>query len=212
MLLSVLSNIAPLSNILVVDDGSCDGTDIVCAELSIACIVHPVNLGKGASLSDGFNYLMDRTNFKWVITLDADGQHAVEDIAAFLDFAVQNPLAGLCIGARSMKRSTMPLARIVSNALTSRILSVLAGQNIPDSQCGFRIYSAALLKKAPCRYPRFEMESEIILKAAHYNFPIGHSKVQTLYFNGPSHIAHVRDTLRWVKSVMIIWWKLRKSD
>jgi hypothetical protein len=55
------------------------------------------------------------------------------------------------------------------------------------------------------------MESEIILKAAHLNFPIGTVRVRTLYFNGPSHIAHVRDTLRWVRSIAGIWWNLRKQ-
>ena len=209
-LLKGLTSMVPAKNVCVVDDASRDGTDRVCAETRVGYIGHPENQGKGASLADGFRRLIDRCNAQWVLTLDADGQHAVEDIPAFIHYIGRFPYVGVCIGVRSLTPAKMPLFRILSNMLTSWMLSLLAGQSIPDSQCGFRIYSARLLQRVSCVNARFEMESEILLKAARLRFPIGHVKVQTLYFNGASHIRLFRDTLRWIRSIMRVWLELRK--
>jgi len=211
-LLSKLTKTAPAANICVIDDASTDGTDRVCAEFGVIYVAHATNQGKGAALTTGFKRLLDHYHASWIITMDADGQHAVEDVPSFVDWASKAESDGMCIGARSKTLAKMPPARIFSNSLTSLALSLLTGRNIPDSQCGFRIYSAGLLRRITCDYPRFEMESEIILKAARLNYPISRLEVQTLYFNGPSHIAHLRDTLRWIRSVIFVWWNLRKQS
>jgi hypothetical protein len=105
----------------------------------------------------------------------------------------------------------MPFARICSNMITSRILSILSGAKIMDSQCGYRIYASAFLEKITITHGRFEMESEVILKAVHLGFTISFTNVQTLYLNEQSHISHIKDTFRWVRAVIKIWFELRKN-
>lgn len=199
---SLLSAVPP-DNICVVDDGSNDSTEEVCREKKIHCLNQPMNYGKGAALVRGFEYLADR--FEWIITMDADGQHAVEDLYRFVDTLSEEPDAGLIIGSRAISIAKMPFPRVISNATTSAILTVLTGQRIFDSQCGYRAYNGSFVRNCTVRYSRFEMESEIILRAWQHRQTIIHVPVQTLYCSDRSHIAHVRDTLRWIRAVVDVW-------
>jgi hypothetical protein len=210
-LLPRIQTLVPSRNICVVDDGSLDGTNLLCRDLGIRCIAHYSNQGKGASLWDGFRFLIKNCDARWIVTMDADGQHAIEDVPRFIDSVKQNPSSGMWIGMREKAIYKMPISRILSNSLTSFILSVLVKQRIHDCQCGFRIYSRRLLESVMCKYSRFEMESEIILRAAHHRFPIKFVKVQTLYFNENSHISHVKDTVRWLRAVTDVWLELHKN-
>ncbi len=212
VLLPRLLQKTPARNICIVDDASLDGTEHFCKIYEVHYIQHPVNIGKGAALSDGFNFLVRQNHARWVLTMDADGQHSVDDISTFLKFVQDYPATGICIGKRDLSYKSMPLPRIISNTITSQILSVLTGQKIADSQSGFRIYSAELLKRVQCKYTRFEMESEIILKASFLHFSIGFIKVQTLYFNDASHISLIKDTLRWLKAVADVSRGIRKKQ
>jgi glycosyltransferase involved in cell wall biosynthesis len=197
----------PSDRICIVNDASEDDIQGVCRKWNIKCLNHQKNLGKGAALKTGFEHLI-QIGAQWIITMDADGQHAVSDIPNFIEAAQKNPSCGIIIGARCMKVGVMPVLRICSNRITSFILSIFAGTEIKDSQCGYRIYSANLLKKTSIEYSRFQMESEIILKAVHYKFPVVFTDVQTLYFNDQSHISHFKDTLRWITAIVKIWFQL----
>jgi glycosyltransferase involved in cell wall biosynthesis len=199
-----LLEVTPARAICVVDDASKDETPALCATLGITCISHDVNLGKGAALQTGFTRLLDK-GYARILTMDADGQHAVTDIPLFIERARCNPESGLVIGNRTMKIGAMPVARIISNLTTSAILSALTGTKILDSQCGFRLYSARLLRSISLSYPRFEMESEVILKACFAGFDVSFVRVQTLYCSDYSHISHMKDTLRWCVAVVRIW-------
>jgi glycosyltransferase involved in cell wall biosynthesis len=194
-----LSRAVPVSQIMVVDDGSGDGTGEICLNHGIECLRLEPNRGKGSALAAGFNRLTER-GAQAIITMDADGQHAVADLPRFVECFKNHPDTGICIGKRAFCPGQMPLGRIFSNTVTSAILSWMCGVPILDSQCGYRLYSSALLRSISITCPRFEMESEVILKAAHAGFPIRFVEVQTLYFKARSHIAHLADTLRWVKA------------
>jgi glycosyltransferase involved in cell wall biosynthesis len=172
---------------------------------------HSVNQGKGAALVTGFAYLMKK-NARWIITMDADGQHAPEDLEKFLSFVDRHQSTGICIGTRLKKIGTMPIARIFSNVVTSKILSLICGAKVLDSQCGYRIYSTDFLKKISIKYSRFEMETEVIIKAVKLGFPVSFVDVRTLYLSGQSHISHLKDTIRWVRAVINIWLKLGNDD
>ena len=200
----------PAQRICVVDDASGDGTDQVCRDAGVDCLVQNVNQGKGAALARGFAHLLSR-GAEWIITMDADGQHSPADLPKFINAIHIMSLHGLIIGARDRKIGVMPLARIFSNTVTSLILSRMTGVDIQDSQCGYRAYNAALLRAITLRYPRFEMESEVILRAAHLKFPIGFINVQTVYATRQSHIAHCVDTFRWVRAVISVQRQLRNN-
>jgi len=205
-----LLKFVPRQNICIVDDASKDDTSQICDSFRITCLKHDINRGKGAALDTGFRYL-SRNNARWVITMDADGQHAPEDLVRFLDLIQKNPSLGIGIGKRCMKPGVMPLPRICSNVITSKILSLFTGYPILDSQCGYRVYSIDFISKIAIQFNRFEMESEVILKAAYLKFPICFTDVQTLYLDGFSHISHLKDTIRWVKAVLYVWNSLRKN-
>ncbi|MDR2692646.1 MAG: glycosyltransferase family 2 protein [Chitinispirillales bacterium] len=150
---------------------------------------------------------------KWILTMDADGQHSPTDIPRFLAESKKNPASGICIGVRDMRPLSMPPARILSNRLTSLILSLLTGRRIADSQCGYRLYPAEFIKSIQIEYNRFQAESELIQKAAAKHFPIRFTDVQTLYLKGgSSHISHLLDTLRWIAAVGRVWFKLTFTD
>ncbi len=202
-LLPRLMAYAPADRIVVVDDASHDDTPQVCDGHDITCLSHDVNRGKGAALATGFHHLLE-TGVQWIISMDADGQHAPEDLHKFIAASRATPPPGICIGARAMKPGIMPVERILSNRITSRILSFLCRIPVVDSQCGYRCYAVPFLKKISLAFNRFEMESEIIMKAAFLGFPVTFIDIQTLYLRGPSHIAHVADTFRWTIAVLRI--------
>lgn len=207
-LLPELLNVAPADRVLVADDGSADATSGLCSGYGVRHIRLSENRGKGAALAEGFKTLLNQ-NARAVITMDADGQHAVADLEAFINDFRLHPEAGIIIGRRMFGKGGMPLSRIISNTLTSGIISLLSGVHIPDSQCGFRLYSSVFLRTVTITCTRFTMESEVILKAAGLGFPIRSVRVQTLYLSGRSHIAHMTDTLRWIRAVVGIWLRLR---
>jgi glycosyltransferase involved in cell wall biosynthesis len=209
--LPALLNVVPASNVCVVDDGSVDDTREYSLSLGIRYVRHEANKGKGAALATGFASLLEQSA-EAIITMDADGQHAVGDLPFFLNDFSEHSELGICIGCRKIKRGYMPFARICSNRLTSLILGLMTGVPILDSQSGYRLYSARFLRRITIGYPRFEMESEVLLKAANLGFPIRFVPIQTLYLGGASHISHLADTLRWVKAVVLVWVALRKSN
>jgi glycosyltransferase involved in cell wall biosynthesis len=194
----------PNNRIVVVDDGSSDGTDIVCTGSGVTLLSHAVNRGKGAALATGFRHITRDDSISWVITMDADGQHAPGDLEKFIAAARRTNHTGICIGARAMRPGHMPLERIVSNRLTSGILSLFCGFPVRDSQSGYRLYSTKFLRYIDITYSRFEMETEVILKAAFLGFPVTFIPIQTVYLKGPSHISHLADTCRWVAAVVRI--------
>lgn len=201
----------PAEQICVVDDGSNDGTETICAKFSITCLKQKINRGKGTALVIGFDHLAKK-NAQWILTMDADGQHAVDDIPLFIDAANKHPDSGMIIGARNIALKSMPPARIFSNSVTSGIVSFMCKQKIEDSQCGYRLYSINIIKKISIKYKRFEMESEVILKAAFEGFSIRFVPVRTLYCSTQSHISHVKDMIRWIKAVIHVWLTRRKDN
>ncbi len=201
----------PARQVCIVDDGSTDGTRELCVRSGTLYLSHHRNYGKGAALATGFTRLLQE-GAEAVITMDADGQHSVDDLVLFLEDYRSHPDTGICIGKRKMAQGHMPLLRIFSNTVTSRLLTLLCGVPILDSQCGYRLYSSRLLRAIAITSRRFAMESEVLLKASYLGFPIRFIEVQTLYFKSASHISHVLDTLRWIREVGSIWLSLRRSS
>ncbi len=188
--------------ILVLNDGIFDETEAVCNELAVPVLSHPENRGKGAALSTAFQEIGESA--EWIITMDADGQHAPADLPAFFEAIDRaKPCTAIIGGARTMTLATMPPERIFSNRATSAALSLFAGQWIADSQCGYRAYRTAVVSKIICNYRRFEMESEVLLRVAAESYRITAVPIQTIYpEEGVSHISHLLDTLRWIRAVL----------
>ena len=123
-----------VAEVVAIDDGSTDGTYEQAASAGATCLRMPRNLGKAAALRAGLEYAQAR-DFTHVLTLDGDGQHLPEDIPGLLDASA----ADLVIGARDFDRAGMPRSRYFSNTVGSKAASWLGGQEIRDSQSGFRL-------------------------------------------------------------------------
>jgi len=196
------------SQIVVLIDGNYDGTESLCKNLSIRTIIHPENQGKGAALTTLFSALSSTT--QWIITMDADGQHVPEDLTTFID-AIQtvDDYCAIVAGSRVRKGTAMPLIRRFSNSLTSRFISLVIKQSVEDSQCGYRAYRSSFVSGIECKYHRFEMETEILIRAKSLGFSVVNVPVATLYTGGPSHISHVKDTVRWIVAVFVTVLRVR---
>lgn len=185
-----------VDHVLVVDDGSTDTTAAKAREAGAEVIVHERNLGKGESIQTGLRYWTER-GFQHVLILDADGQHLPEEIPRFFAGAASG--ADLLIGTRMNDVRRMPLVRRLVNRQMSRSISKVCGQEIPDTQCGFRMLSAAVIPHLLGGAARFDYETEMLIVVSRKGFRIGSVPISTVYSDEVSSIHPVRDTLRFLK-------------
>lgn len=193
--------------VIVVDDASSDDTAARVHDLPVALLVNEVNRGKGGSLWRGFEHALAR-GARAVITLDGDGQHRPEDIPRFID-AYEHGADRMVIGARIVSPD-VPRARYRANCFANFWISWAAGYWIRDSQCGFRLYPAALLRALDVRHDRgasFVFESEVLIAAGRIGVRSIPVLIPALYPRGAraSHMRPVRDIARIVRMVA---WKL----
>ncbi len=187
-------------DIVVVDDGSTDNTYRDAKDCGVDVLRNEKNLGKGASLIKAFKYALGK-GYDAVLTMDGDGQHLPQDIPTFLN-ASQADSCGMIIGNRMANVANMPRVRIITNTIMSWVISGITKQNIPDTQCGFRLIKKEVLRKIRLRTRNFEIESEMLIEASRAGFKIVSVPIQTVYNNERSHINPVRDTIRFFKYLM----------
>lgn len=183
--------------VLVVDDGSTDDTAAQARSAGAEVLVHPENRGKGQSIKAGLRYWMGR-GFVWIAILDADGQHRPEEIERMCSAAgVDKP--ALLIGNRMNDVATMPWLRRFVNRYMSDRISRVCGQQIPDTQCGFRMLHRDLIPFLLVGTNRFDYETEMLILASRKGFAITSVPITTVYSDEVSSIHPVRDTLRFFK-------------
>jgi glycosyltransferase involved in cell wall biosynthesis len=192
--------------VIVVDDGSTDGTRAALAGLAVQVRLHPSNQGKAASLWNGFQCALDH-GADAVITLDGDGQHRPEDAARLLQAAREHPHC-VVVGARLLGREAYPRARNMANHFADFWLSWAAGHSIADSQSGQRLYPAALLRQLRVRHDAkaaFTFESEVLIDAARLGFTTVAVPILAVFDpdGRPSHFRPVRDIARIVGMVAL---------
>jgi glycosyltransferase involved in cell wall biosynthesis len=185
-----------VEKVVVIDDGSRDGTGQVAQAAGAICLRSPSNCGKASALRIGIDFARAR-NFTHVLTLDGDGQHLPEDIPGMLRVAEETG-ADLVIGARPFDRAFMPRSRYYSNTIGSRLASSLVGREIRDSQSGFRLFRLDKLNGTKLRSRYYELEMEMLIKMARSGCSIAHAPVRMVYDGQTrSKMKPVRDTV-WV--------------
>ena len=182
--------------IVVVNDGSRSSDAFADLEVlsNVTVLNHADNLGKGEALKTAFRHLLDDPTVTAVATVDADGQHLVEDVVRVCDIASQRP-DSLILGIRTFD-TDVPLRSVFGNRLTSFLLNSLYGQRFKDSQTGLRVLPRSLagrcLEISTSRYG-FELEMLLLAK----DMEIVEVTITTVYLddNRSSHFRPVRDSL-----------------
>ena len=193
--------------VVVVDDGSQDNTSEIAKDNGAIVLRNLINEGKGASLAKGFCYALSR-DFEAVITMDGDGQHLPEEIPYFVRLATYSN-SGILIGNRMLKRKNMPYVRLFTNKFMSWLISLAAGQSVPDTQCGFRLIKRQVLERIDLKTSKYETESEIIIQASRLGFKIESIPVKSIYEGEKSQINPVVDTLRFIRFICAQLWTMK---
>lgn len=183
-------------SVYVVDDGSKDRTAVLASDAGAVVITHAKNKGKGASLIEGFSRVL-REGFDSVLIMDGDGQHAMEDIDKFFN-TMSKTNADIVIGNRMLDTASMPFTRKITNRIMSGVISGMCKQDIPDTQCGFKLIKRRVLESIKLEFSNFEIESEILLKAAKNGFKIESVPIKTVYRGEVSKIKPIFDTIRFL--------------
>lgn len=186
-------------DVIVVDDGSGDGTAAALGDLPVTLIENGANLGKAASMARGFAVARELA-LDAVITLDADGQHPPEEIPRLIEVAMSYP-GDIVMATRVRGRERMPPSRRFGNRQADFWISWAAGYPIRDTQCGYRLYPLDLLERMAVRDgpgSGFVFESEVLIEAARRGSYARSVPIDAIY--GPSsrrsHYRAAADTSR----------------
>lgn len=182
--------------VLVVDDGSTDGTAVFARDAGADVYLQQPNHGKGAALLAGFAIAL-KQGYQAVITLDADGQHDPAEIPAFIA-AFQSQHADLVIGQRNF--SQMPPVRRFANTIGAALFSRALGQSVADNQSGFRLISRRLMESLMNSKERgFEFEVEMIVACAQEGLSLTWVPIRTIYGGEKSHINPLRHLAKFLQ-------------
>jgi glycosyltransferase involved in cell wall biosynthesis len=195
-----------LGEVIVIDDCSTDFTAAEARSAGAIVISHPRNQGKGVALKTGFAEAAAR-KFTAAVTLDGDGQHDTTEIPLFLE-AFDRGDCDLVLGNRMDDTRTMPLARRVTNRFTSWAISRMVRVPIKDTQCGFRLIALDFWQAVRLDSCRFDLESEILIKACRGGGRLSQVKIRTIYFGTEeSKINPFLDTIRFFQ----LLWRCRNA-
>ncbi len=196
--------------VVVVDDGSADATGERAREAGATVVRHEVNRGKWAALETGFGEFL-KTSCRAVITLDADGQHSPAEIPNLVGPWIREG-ADIVIGTRKREVGNMPFVRILTNSISSGLVSLVAGTTIRDSQSGFRLHSRRVIENVEVKTGGYEAESEILVKAARMGYKIAEAPISTIYGEETSHIHPLKVPARFLGTIgKMIAWRLEGS-
>ncbi len=167
-------------DILVVNDGATDGTPEILAGIDdIKVIGYGKNKGKGYAIRTAFKEAA-AMGFKYMLTIDSDGQHFADDIPVFIDFIEQNPDC-LLIGARNLNADNMPSKNTFANKFSNFWFKVETGQTLSDTQSGYRLYPLEKLSRMRFMTRRYEFEVEVIVRAAWRDIKVHNVPIKVYY-------------------------------
>ena len=167
-------------NIIVCNDGSTDSTEEIAKELGAIVINHEKNLGYGAGIKSIFLKAKE-INSELLVTLDADGQHDINDISKIVK-PIQENKAEIVIGSRFLEKSkNVPEYRKFGIKLITKVTNLSLSKSLTDSQSGFRAYSNKVLEKLNLSDTGMGISTEILIKANNFNFRIGEVPITISY-------------------------------
>ena len=189
---NVISDVkAFTADVIVVNDGSTDDTrDILATIDDIRVIDYPNNKGKGYALKLGLKRAYE-WGYRYAITIDSDGQHYADDIPTFIESIEQKP-DSLLIGARNLTAENMPSKNTFANRFSNFWYKVETGQELSDTQSGFRLYPLEKLQNIHFITRRYEFEVEIIVRAAWRGVNVENVPIKVYYPPVEERVSHFR--------------------
>ena len=185
-----------VERVYVVDDGSDDETKSVLADLSsqvdgIKTITLPVNSGKGKALTTGFAAAY-ADGYEYAVALDADGQHFAEDIPVLVS-KVSEERPTLVCGVRNITtQENMPSKNTFANKFSNFWFKVETGRELPDTQCGFRVYPLKEILKRHIFSSRYEAELEMLVRLCWADVEIQTAPIKVYYAPEGERVTHFR--------------------
>lgn len=168
-------------------------------ELGCIVLFHAVNMGKGRALKTAFNFCLNEyPDLIGVVTADSDGQHRVEDIRKCMDALIQNQEGALILGCRNFNQENVPVKSSFGNKTTSRVMKVLVGLSISDTQTGLRGITRDFMKYLLTeKGERFEFETNMLLATKELGINIVEVPIETIYLeeNKGTHFNPIRDSV-----------------
>ena len=206
-MLDLLENIKKDTDmdIVVVNDGSSDACkDIFSKAKEFAKVLeHEVNKGKGRALKTGLNYINDNYRGEYiVVTMDADGQHTIEDALKICDLVKKSPDI-LVLGKRFFGED-VPLRSRFGNAMTRLVYKIATGVKVYDTQTGLRAFSYKLVPlMLEIKGERYEYEINVLMECSKNNIEIKEIDIATIYINNNSgsHFNVFKDSYRIYKEI-----------
>jgi glycosyltransferase involved in cell wall biosynthesis len=192
--------------VIVIDDGSDDATALAAREAGAHVRAHPTNRGKGAALLTGFG-AAHALGADAAVTVDADGQHPAEEALRVARHPA--PREVLVLSVRDLARDGAPSANQFSNAFSNAWVSLFARRRLADTQCGLRRYPLPEALDLGLESTGYELETEVIVKAARAGIAIAELPVRVVYPPAAERVTHfhsVRDPARIVFRLLHTAW------
>ena len=169
------------ANIVCVDDGSSDGSAAIARKHGARVIEHPFNLGQGAALQTGMEFVRRQTNARYIVTFDADGQHSVADAAAMVDRARAEDLA-IIFGSRFLDDATqVGWSKKLVLKTAAAVTKQQTGLDLTDAHNGLRLLRRDALQQVVLRQDGMAHASEIVSQLACTGLPWAEMPVHIAY-------------------------------
>ena len=190
-------------NLIVVNDGSNDGTSAVISGFSgrISSVSYDRNRGKGHALRVGLDEAR-RRGFRYAITMDSDGQHFPEEIPHFIETLNSHP-DSLIVGSRNLQTERMPGRNSFANRFSNFWFRLQTGISLPDTQTGYRLYPLDGIGGLRILTARYEAELELLVFTAWRGTPIIPVPVRVYYPAPEERVSHFRPTLDFLRITVL---------
>ena len=189
-----------VDEVIVVNDGSTDAETLLALneimnDDRVKVISHVKNCGKGCAMRTGFY----NSSGDIIVFMDGDGQHNPHEIKKIVR-PILEEVADVVIGSRDIEIiGKRPFIRKISNFLSTKIIQLVTGVRIRDTQSGFRAFRREYVK--PIESSGYEVETETLIKAIKCGARVAEVSVERIYNNAQSHFK-VRDVLNFIRTVI----------